>query len=158
MKCLKVFLLAVCFPLVAQAQTPKQVEVVNLPEVQDVWIVGPAAPVSCREGRFQLVGFTAASYTGNMGGRFGVTRKCQLEFPGSQMCNELEIRETTTIPDGLTGAAWVDEYPTNPWNQGDSCQDWVSESNSGDRVLANGSHTTGFCANPVAIACCALVP
>ncbi|GAG53354.1 unnamed protein product, partial [marine sediment metagenome] len=53
------------------------VEVTNLPSVQDVNVVNAPSPNSAT--RFQLVGFTTQTYTGNMGGYFGVTLKCQLE-------------------------------------------------------------------------------
>ena len=71
------------------------VEVTNLPDVQDVHVVNqqPPAPAPA-SSRFQLVGFTSATYTGDMGGHFGVTQKCQLEFPGSRMCTVKEVAAT----------------------------------------------------------------
>ena len=61
------------------------VEVTNLPEVQDVYVTNP--PGAAPPAGFQLVGFTSATYTGDMGGNFGVAKKCQLEFPNSRMCS-----------------------------------------------------------------------
>ena len=58
-----------------------QVEVTNLPDVQDVNIVDGGTN-SCEVKTFQLVGFTSTAYTGNLGGVFGSTQKCQLEFSG----------------------------------------------------------------------------
>jgi len=55
----------------------------------------------------QLVGFTAASYTGDLGGYFGATRKCQIEFSNTRMCTSLEVIGTYAIPEGLDGHAWV---------------------------------------------------
>src|SRR5262245_6027894 len=92
-------------PVIAMAQPLKQVEVTNLPAVQDVNIVGGGTAPS--SSRFQIVGFTAATYNANLGGFFGATQKCQLEFPESRMCNELEVQQTTSLPGGLTGFAWV---------------------------------------------------
>ena len=104
----------VTFPVIATAQTSKQVEVINfpnpqnvagsvevtnLPAVQDVNIVGGGTAPS--SSRFQIVGFTTANYNGNLGGYFGATQKCQLEFPESRMCNPLEVKESTTLPGGL---------------------------------------------------------
>ena len=84
----------------ASAQATKKVEVINDPLAVEV--VNPSPPTA----RIQLVGFTAATYTGNMGGPFGVAQKCQLEFPNSRMCLRIEAQQTTTIPEGLAGRAW----------------------------------------------------
>ena len=102
-------LLTVLFvPFAAYAQAPKQVEVTNLPDVQDVSIVNGAAS-SCEVKTFQLVGFTSTVYTGNLGGILGSTQKCQLDFPGSRMCAFEEIQKTTStpsIPNPLS-ASWI---------------------------------------------------
>lgn len=80
------------------------VEVTNLPAVQDVRVVN--APPPSTSARFQLVGFTSATFTGGQG-VLGFTRACQQEFPGSRMCSSTEVMETTTVPSGLSGEAWV---------------------------------------------------
>ena len=67
---LAVAALLTLFSTVAFAQSVKQVEVTNFPEVQDVHVTNPTTPAN---GHVQLVGFTAASYDGDMGGHFGVT-------------------------------------------------------------------------------------
>src|SRR3990170_4368179 len=88
--------LIVTFPLIAIAQkgTTKgvvvlnfpdpqnvtgAVEVTNLPDVQDVNIVNGSTG-SCEVKRVRLIGFTSTTYTGNLGGILGSTRKCQVEF------------------------------------------------------------------------------
>jgi hypothetical protein len=80
------------------------VEVTNLPAVQDVNVVsGPPADAS---PRFQLVGFTSALLSGEQG-VLGFTSACQQEFANSRMCTSVEVLETTTVPAGLVGEAWV---------------------------------------------------
>lgn len=168
-------LIAALVPLAAQAQSIKQVEVINLPAVQDVTgtveVTNDAAnpveiagevevtnlPAASGAARFQLVGFTSETYTGAMGGNFGVTQKCQLEFPNSRMCNEVEVSETTSIPSGLTGDAWG-----NPLGRfrSQTCDWWTrgEELYNGYRVLANGNPSDRGCALAAPIACCAPVP
>jgi hypothetical protein len=130
------------------------VEVTNLPAVQDVNIVsGGTTPSS---PRFQIVGFTTATYNGNLGGFFGATQKCQLEFPASRMCTPLEVQETTSIPGGLTGVGWVDV----------GCITWTTEDFnlrgsvvSGQTGISTISPFGGRqCNESGPIACCALVP
>lgn len=91
-------------PIAPVLKQPLKVQVVNLPEVQPVEVANPTA---CGQGRFQLVGFTSATYTGDLGGPFGATQKCQIEFPASRMCERREVFETVTLPQGLTGNAWI---------------------------------------------------
>lgn len=148
--------LILTFPLIATAQPPGKggvktvtgsVEVTNFPTVQDVNVVGGGTSAAAR---FQIVGFTIATYTGNLGGYFGATRKCQLEFPESRMCNALEVRESTTLPGGLSGLAWVDS----------GCRDWTVENFTGPQVSGETGVTTAGqnCQFPQPIACCAPVP
>ena len=54
----------------AAAQIPaKPVEVINLPEVQDVNVLN--VPPAAAAARFQFVGFTTDSFPGDLGGLFG---------------------------------------------------------------------------------------
>jgi hypothetical protein len=171
---------ALLVPIAAHADPPvKEVEVVNFPAVQEVSgavevtnddtnpveIVGEVEvtnlPASSGPARFQLVGFTTATYSGNLRGHFGATDKCQLEFADSRMCTEQEVRETTTIPSGLVGDGWA-----NPLLDSSSlnCVSWTEGSHevqTGTIVLANGtSESRGdhFCLQEKSIACCAPVP
>jgi hypothetical protein len=97
--------LSLFVPVMALAQTLKQVEVTNLPEVQDVFVTNevPSAPAP---PRFQFVGFTSATYTANLGGYFGAARKCQLDFPDSRICEYSEVARTTVVS-LLTGMTHV---------------------------------------------------
>jgi hypothetical protein len=115
----------------------------------------------------------AAAYTGIMGGNFGVTQKCQLEFSDSRMCSAEEVLMTTSIPSGLSGVAWI-HYPQQEvfsvsgiaaYIQGVSqnCLGWRHDSFSfhGWAVASDGTladpHVTS-CDTPTQLACCALVP
>ena len=141
---------------------PKQVEVINLPEVQAVEVINPTSPAILP--RFQLVGFTSAVYDGKLGGFFGAALKCQQEFPESRLCHISEAVETTEIPTGLSGLAWV-EFSTD--GQG-SCRGWNSNlaTSRTVRVLANDGSSVNsetltrmaHCGQSLYLACCALVP
>ena len=125
----------------------QDVEVLNLPAVQDVNVVNAPPTSTSRASRFQLVGFTSASYTGDMGGHFGVTRKCQLEFAESRMCTFEEVAATTSIPDGLAGDAWahpsgggrvlLDALITKSGLA--NCDVWKDDTGRGRSVTADGT-------------------
>jgi hypothetical protein len=165
------------------AQSVKQVEVTNLPAVQDVNVTNDSTnPVevtgevsvtnlSAPSGaaRFQLVGFTSATYTGAMGGNFGVTQKCQLEFPNSRMCSIEEAVATTSIPSGLSGRAWTHAqgavgvviFAGDPVSQSKNCFGWRSSLHTftGNVISDEGSaDVISDCDREHPIACCALVP
>ena len=88
----------VCTPLAAQAQAPKQVEVINDPlavevvnpqvEVTNdplvVEVVNPATPSP--PVHWQLVGFTSASFVGDQG-ILGFTLHCHAEFTNSRIAS-----------------------------------------------------------------------
>ena len=140
------FVAALLLP--AAAQPTKQVDVVNLPEVQEV-------------ARFQLVGFTFQDYDGDMGGWFGTTEKCQIDFAEARICTIDEVRNTTTIP--------FDHLPsgTNAWahdvQASRTCSEWtVANTTSGGLVSSDtgtrvGTQTVIECTTFHPIACCALV-
>ena len=148
---------ALIVPLTAHAQAPKQVEVINDPLAVEV--VNPAPPSPPL--RWQLVGFTSATYTGNMGGSFGVTQKCQLEFANSRMCIVLEVEQTTSIPSGLVGQGWVQQGASLVGGlQGNSCGRWLGNNVGGGGKVVDtlGTPASEQCEIPTPIACCALVP
>ena len=110
-----------------------------------------------------------------MGGHFGVTAKCQLDFPNSRMCTLEEVAATTTVPVGLSGSAWVHSPHSASGavifdatvlpSAGLNCAGWKSEHNEGWQVGTDGVDTSGgghsSCDNTIPgtpIACCALVP
>jgi len=156
---LLVLVSALIVPLAAYAQVPKQVEVINDPLAVEVINPAPPGPPV----RWQLVGFTSATYTGAMGGHFGVTQKCQTEFPNSRMCRIEEVAATTSIPSPLSGNAWVN-FPGDyfPIYRGD-CFGWnyAQLYSEGYVVASNGSipdPVASDCTIERPIACCALVP
>jgi len=122
--------------------------------------------------RWQLVGFTSATYTGAMGGHFGVTQKCQSEFPNSRMCSLEEVAATTSIPSSLAGDAWAHNttdtggaespviFAARVLPASTSCNGWRSASPANVRVVnADGGRGNEVaCESAHAIACCALVP
>ena len=153
---------------VAGAQKVKEVEVrnfPNLPAVQDVNVTNPAG-----SARFQLVGFTAPVYDGNLGGPLGASQKCQDEgFEGSRMCTTLEVIVTVDIPQGLVGTAWVRPVPVGEGTTvrdisgaGSiaSCDFWTTSLSNyqGLVVTAEGKPTLANCGILRSIACCAPVP
>ena len=162
--------------LAATAQPIKQVEVTNFPDPQNV--TGsvevtnfPAAPTP---SRFQLVGFTSDTFTGDTG-VLGFTLACQQVFDGSRMCMSTEVMETVTVPASLTGAAWVrpmfvsffgagtqnlakDASGRTSLNGRLSCVGWEDENAAGLRVDSHGAFSTSNCTNAHSVACCAPVP
>lgn len=84
-------------------QVAGQVEVINLPT--------PA--------RFQLVGFSSASYDGYQG-ILTYTLACQADFPDSRMCTSAEIMQSTNIP-----PAPVVQDPGPPLPQDAPVSAWV---------------------------------
>ncbi len=162
---LSVLVTALIVPLAAYAQAIKQVEIVNDPlAVEIVNPTSPGPPV-----RWQLVGFTSATYTGAMGGNFGVTRKCQLEFPNSRMCSIEEAVATTSIPSGLSGHAWTHAqgavgvviFAGDPVSQSNNCFGWRSSLHTftGNVISDEGAaDVISDCDRAHPIACCALVP
>jgi hypothetical protein len=178
-----VALLALILAASAFAQPVKQVEVTNLPAIQavnvtndatnPVEVVGEIAvtnlPAPSGAARFQLVGFSSATYTGAMGGNFGVTQKCQLEFPTSRMCSIEEAVATTSIPSGLSGHAWTHAqaavgvviFAGDPVSQSKNCFGWRSSLHTftGNVISDEGTaDVISDCDREHPIACCALVP
>ena len=152
---LSALLTTLIVPLAAYAQAPKQVEVINDPLAVEV--VNPAPPSP--PVRWQLVGFTSATYLGDMGGNFGVTQKCQLEFENSRMCTTIEVEQTTSIPSELVGQGRINQRADRGGLEGSNCGRWlVVFSGGGDAVDSHGTPGDAACDVLTPIACCALVP
>ncbi len=189
-------LIALVVPLSATAQPTKQVEVTNFPDPQTVTgvvevtndatnpvvVVGEVEvtnlPAASAPPRFQLVGFTAATFTGDVG-LFGLTLGCQEEFAKSRLCVSEEVMETVTVP-ALTGDAWV-RPSFQPHNSNDlakalldasgldagvrgdfsslTCFGWAETGRfKGLVVTASGGFHVLSCGDRRGVACCALVP
>jgi hypothetical protein len=58
----------------------------------------------------RFLGFTAATYNGNMGGYQGANAKCQQEFAGSYVCTESEYsRSNAAVPVPASGV-WMNRF------------------------------------------------
>jgi len=55
----------------------------------------------------RFLGLTEQSYTGDLGGPFGANQKCNLDYPGSHMCNYCEVY-FSNHSGGIAGTAWLD--------------------------------------------------
>jgi len=149
------------------------VSVTNLPAVQDVNVVN--APPQCgAAASFQLVGFTTATFTGGQG-VLGLTSACQQQFAKSRMCTSLEVMDTTAIPSGLAGEAWVRPSfvaagaggvvdasgGAEGFARDSTCWGWsvgIGPGAYGLDVDAAGRFRQVGCDTPRAVACCASVP
>ena len=129
---------------------------------------GPQGEPGPAPARFRLVGFSTASFDGGEG-LLGFARACEAEFPGSRMCNTTEVAESTNVPDGLTGPAWVNLDRGSAVEQSmisDLCRAaalqgrWsTADSNFGGVVVnASGHVSTGNCNEFRSVACCAPAP
>lgn len=160
------FAVLVASPYQAAAEAPaKPVEVINLPEVQDVNVLN--VPPAAVAARFQFVGFTTDSFSGDLGGFFGGHLKCQMDFPQSRMCTIGEVQGTTTIPGGVATdtAAWVNQVVAGS-SDGEispaGCDSWTTDFQPHIGFLIEFTHGGRIAQRPCSlshpIACCALVP
>jgi hypothetical protein len=142
----------------------------------DALAIARGEPLKCAPAtpaRFQLVGFTTATSTGDRG-VLGFTSACQTEFPASRMCSSVEIMETSVLVSGLAGDAWVrpsfrplavgsgtlviDASGAIGAPNGLSCQGWTGTLGFGLKVDASGGFAASFCSEQRPVACCAPVP
>jgi hypothetical protein len=178
MRAITLPVLVACLPVVVgpvvvaaqpKGKPPKQVQIVN-----DPLVVSSASAT-----RFQLVGFTPATFAGDAG-VLGMSRGCAAEFPGSRLCSSVEVMETVGGPD-LTGRprAWVrpvlvlstpnsavDASGFDGQVNAFSCVGWTfaTGGNSGLTVSAEGgffaeaSAARGACDVARPVSCCAAIP
>jgi hypothetical protein len=159
------------------------VEVTNLPVVQDVNVTNtPLTVVALPASRFELIGFTIATFTGDMG-VLGFTLACQAEFGDeSRMCTSAEVVETLRVPTASADFSWVrpvfqpKAVATGSTNESQkaldisgrqtdlnplsnlSCRGWAGTTNlQGLAVDSQGRFTESSCDSPRSVACCALV-
>ena len=128
-------------------------------------------PLACCNGapKHVFAGFTAGTYTGNLGGRPAVHAICNAEFSGAHLCDATAyLRSVSATP--ITTEAWLDAsadldggltlqgVPSSGPNTGYSCQSFTTTSNSfsGTYLQTSGAITwnSGVCATPRRIACC----
>ena len=118
--------------------------------------------------RWQLVGFTATTSTGDLGGPFGAVMICQAEVhPGSRMCTQVEVARTTSVPaplpsDPLFSAwAWPDDDTGSVSGLNSFCGAWTSSSPNGRGSTVKGVGAPNDptpCDLSRPVACCSLVP
>ena len=151
-------------PFVAQAQVIKEVVVTNLPAVQDVHVVNQS-PSTPQGGTVQIIGVTTEVYTGDLGGPWGATEKCDEEFSGTRMCSLGEARRSLPpFPVIPAQGAWTDpDLNISNFNiNSRTCGDWTSSvetsSNLGIVTIPNGAFRSLGCHLSAPIACCGPVP
>ena len=130
-----------------------------------------AAPPSERgEARFQLVGYTTATFVGTHG-PLGYSRACHAEFSESRWCTDGEVLDSSN-PLSPPASAWVRAKLVAPavYESGldfgglsnATCGRWTNPGISG-LVLTTDFSTTGTfllqsCAVARPVACCAFLP
>ena len=134
----------------------------------------------CRGGSLvRFRGYTANTYTGNLGGRAGANAICNANFSRSHFCTDWEWDQAGSPGPVPNGSVWVDDGDANAQtsryhrqqnNQLYTCVNWTNElaagqwsSNlvRGSAVNAVGefvstwvSASNGGCQTPRALACC----
>ena len=110
-------------------------------------------PLACCRVRRSVVvrGFTAAVFTGNLGGWTGANQKCDAEFPGSFFCSYTDVMNAESpLAPGGTGA-WVDYYRNSSptFVRGTSFSDTCAISPGGtwQTNVASTSSTAGYTLN-----------
>lgn len=134
------------------AQAIKQVEVTNLPEVQEVEVVNPPTPAA--QPRFQLAGFSSGTIAANVG-VIAMGRVCAVDFPASRLCSLREVIETTSFPNELQGVGWVREEIEGTSDRSLNCGAWSDSSSIHRTISADGRLGGEFCHSTVPVACCA---
>jgi hypothetical protein len=118
-------------------------------------------------GRAQFAGFTAATYTGNLGGRVGAHAICAAAFTGSSFCTEREYIEATSPVALAATGAWVDNWDvTVPGERTNNsiCSGWTwsaANSYTGSTISPSGvtldsyvSSSNYGCQTARPLACC----
>jgi len=118
-------------------------------------------------GKVQFAGYTANTYTGNLGGMTGANAKCQAEFSGSHFCSTLEfVRSGHTI--NPISNSWIfSESTSTAVNFGGGtlystynnhgCSGWDNDLSTflGSAILSTGSYGGGIsCDNSLKLTCC----
>ena len=103
-------------------------------------------PLACCRSTSRIVfrGFTAASYTGSLGGYPGANAKCSVDFPGSFLCTTAEYDTANTTLAPPASGAWSDYARNSTTGQRDSSS---CSSNGGWNY--GGTGTSGRSLNPV---------
>ena len=148
------------------------VEVLNLPVVQDVNVLSaPAAACSS----FQFVGFSSGLLMGSGPiGVFSAADLCKADFgPRARFCSSEEVLNTVSPPAVSGGPAWVRPVLMPYWDATTAdasgvtaspekltCEGWLlsTSSSRGLTVTSSGVFIRESCSASRPVACCALVP
>ncbi|MDP2275536.1 MAG: hypothetical protein Q8K32_32610 [Archangium sp.] len=127
-------------------------------------------PIACCRAPARMIfrGFTALTYTGDLGGIPGANTKCASEFPGASLCTRADYDQANTSAAPPASGAWIDFArgsdgtrsngscyyggTNEPWSYGG-----VFSSNGGQlgaMVTSYGKHTTATCNLVKPVACC----
>jgi hypothetical protein len=115
-----------------------------------------------------FAGFTAASFTGDLGGYVGANTKCDAEFPGAFLCTRSDYDLADTFVGPPAAGAWVDEDRlTSGQRAANSCFTsnsggaWTyggpatfTSGQSGAVISALGTQTSTLCNVSKPLACC----
>ena len=136
---------------------------------------GPAGPSggSTLEDPAGFAGFTAATFTGNIGGRPAAHAACAAEFAGSHLCHASEYLLTNSATTAPAAGAWIDSsisYATGAttWSGAPffgrgiqyDCANWTQGSTgySGAMVTSSGGVSSApspqYCSAVKPLACC----
>ena len=127
-------------------------------------LISRAARQATFPARFQLVGFTNMTYDGDLGGWFGATDKCQVDFPGARICTVEEVQKTTVIPAPPALPAGTLAWAHHVQGGSRTCSEWtVANTTDGGLVSSDtgtriDTQTLIECTKFYPIACCAPVP
>lgn len=134
--------------------------------------VGPAGSVLFLDGGValvtevpvQFIGFTVATFTGNLGGLPGAAVKCSAEFANSYFCTipDYDNANTTAVPPTAAGAWYDNSRADNGTRSTSSCTDantpWTNAATPfqtfGPTLGATGYASTTLCSNARHLACC----
>ncbi len=97
-------------------------------------------PVACCRSAVQVVlrGFTAASFTGNLGGYVGANQKCQVDYPGSFFCTATDYYRSNANASPPPTGAWLDYgRAENGQRSGNAC--YKSGTQAGPWMEGTGS-------------------
>ena len=119
-----------------------------------------------QEKRFQLVGFTEATFDGEEG-VLNYTLACQAEFSASRFCSVGEVAATVVVPALPPGPAlpnfsgplaWINSKPEWPELVTD-CSNWVGGLGATGLIVDNtGGIAVSGCTQFRRVSCCALTP
>lgn len=109
----------------------------------------------------RFVGYTAATFNGNLGGVTGANAKCRAQFPDSVFCTTTDFGLTEPDQSVAPGspAPWIDgSRDASGRRQGTGCSTWSTASSAsvGTTLLPTGTTQSEYCNTVRPIACCAI--